>query len=251
MSDKLKMSLGERMGGEEECMRRAIENKTDNLRVAMPGKIITFDEANQTAAVQPLIKEQIRGKWESLPQLLDVPCVFPRAGGYCLTFPVKPDDECLIVFNDMCLDSWWQSGGEQIQLECRRHDLSDAACHLGIQSVPRAVTDYSINSMRLRNEDNDSFFEIMDDDKTVNIVGAENINIEAEADLCITVSGSTTINTTGNTVVKSGGNVDITAATINLNGTVIVNGAYVARLGDEVTYPGGILQLSENVNAGD
>jgi len=79
--EKLEMSIGERMQDDEECLRRAIENKLDNLRVAMPGKIIDFDEEVQTATVKPLIKEYVRGKWESLPMLPDVPCFFPRAGG--------------------------------------------------------------------------------------------------------------------------------------------------------------------------
>ena len=100
--DKLNVDIGERMQDDEEYLRRFVENKLDNLRVSMPCEIVSFDAAKQTATVQPLVKEYVRGKWESLPQLLDVPCFFPRAGGYCLTFPVKPGDEVQIVFNDSC-----------------------------------------------------------------------------------------------------------------------------------------------------
>ena len=231
--DELKLSIGERMQDDEECLRRAIENKLDNFRVAMPGKIIDFDEEVQTATIKPLIKEYVRGKWESLPMLPDVPCFFPRAGGYCLTFPVKPGDECLIIFNDMCLDSWWQSGDEQTQLETRRHDLSDAMCLLGITSVPKAVKDYSTNSVMLRNEDKDSYLEIVDDDKTVNIVGAEKINVTAVDDINIeaasnlnvkavaniTITGDANISMTAaaNMTLEAGGNMTLRAARIDLN----------------------------------
>jgi hypothetical protein len=177
--------MGERIQDDEECLRRAIENKLDNLRVAMPGEIVDFNAKNQTATVKPLIKEFVRGDWKSLPLLPDVPCFFPRAGGYCLTFPVKPGDECLIIFNDMCLDAWWQSGGEQIQLEIRRHDLSDAMCLLGITGVPKAVKGYSANSVMLRNEDMDCYFEITDG-KDINIAATGDINMAAGGDVLIT-----------------------------------------------------------------
>jgi len=217
--------MGERMQDDEECLRRLAESKTDNLRVAMPGKIIDFDEEKQTATVQPLIKEYVRDKWESLPQLLDVPCFFPRAGGYCLTFPVKPDDEVIILFNDMCLDAWWQSGGEQTQLETRRHDLSDAMCFFGITSVPKAVTEYSTNSVMLRNEDKDSYYEIVDDTKTLNIIGAEklnittqdDINVKTSANLNVEAAANITIQAAGDITIEAGGNMTLKAARIDLN----------------------------------
>jgi len=217
-----RMSIGERLHDSEESLRRLVESKTDNLRVAMPGKIISFDAEKQTATVQPLIKEYVRDKWESLPRLLDVPCFFPRAGGYCLTFPVKPGDEVIIMFNDMCLDSWWQSGGEQTQLEIRRHDLSDAMCLLGITSVPKAVEDYSTNSVMLRNEDKDSYIEIVDDDKTVNIVGAEklnvtvvdDINVTTDADINVTARGDVTVESAANVTIRCAGNMSLEAGGI-------------------------------------
>ena len=185
----LGVSIGERIADEEEGRRREVENAASNLRVAMPGRIVDFNAKKQTATVQPLLREYVRGEWVDMPVLMDVPCIFPRAGGYCLTFPVKKGDECQIQFNDMCIDSWWQSGGIQNQLECRRHDLSDATCHLGLTSVPCAVEDYSTDSMRLRNEDNDVYFEIMDEeyDKVMNIYGIDDINLTTEKKLTVLV----------------------------------------------------------------
>jgi hypothetical protein len=188
----------ERFDSPEEESRLGMDNAAAKLRVAMPGIIQSFNPANQTATVQPAVTENIRlgqgeAKPTNLPLLTDVPAVFPRAGGYCLTFPVKAGDECLLVFSDMCIDGWWQSGGVQDQVETRRHDLSDAQAILGITSVPKAVKGYSDNSLMLRNDDKDSFFQILDGGKTINITGAENINI------------------------TGAGNVNVKGATINLN----------------------------------
>jgi hypothetical protein len=133
----------------------------------------------------------------------------------------------------MCIDGWWQSGGIQDQVETRRHDLSDAQAFLGITSVPRAVTDYSTNSLMLRNEDKDSYFEIVDDDKTINVVCEEKINVTAKDDISVktdknlnvtaalnifvTAGATTNITTAGVTNITSGAEVNVKASTINLN----------------------------------
>jgi len=228
---RARLSLGERLNDGEEAIRRAIENKTDNLRVAMPGTIVDFDADVQTATVQPLLKERVGGQWLTLPLLLDVPCFFPRAGGYCLTFPVKAGDECIVLFNDMCIDSWWQSGGIQAQAEIRRHDLSDAMCLLGITSVPQAVTDYSTDSMMLRNEAKSAYVEItdsgvmnirnnigdinVDTTQSVNVTAAQNINAEA-----------TSITATAQSVSVQASTVSIQAAqtiSISANATLAIS----------------------------
>ena len=222
----LNVGIGERVGDSQEAERRGLENALANVRVAMPGEIVDFNAANQTSTVQPLIKELVRGEWRALPRLPDVPCVFPRAGGYCLTFPVKPGDECLIVFNDMCLDAWWQSGGLQTQAETRRHDLSDACCILGPTSAPWAVKEYSQNSVMLRNEDGDSYLEIVDGDKTFNIVGAEKINIKAAADILAEAQADITVSAKSNIAVNAEANVSVGAAsniTVNAEANIDVN----------------------------
>ncbi len=241
----LDVGIGQKIAEGEEQQRRAIDNALANARFSMPGEIVDFDETKQTATVQPLIKERVDDKWEQLPQLLDVPCFFPRAGGYCVTFPVKPSDECLVIFGDMCLDSWWQSSGVQTQLEMRRHDLSDAMALLGITSVPKAVEDYSTNSMRLRNEDNDAYFEICDDkimniycaetinvetQKDLNVKAAQNINVLAEAQINITAQSDITVKSSASINVESSGDMHLKSSgeiTVESGGKMKLKGVKV------------------------
>jgi hypothetical protein len=91
---------------------------------------------------------------------VDVPIVFPSAGGFSLTVPVVPGDECLLIFSDTCIDSWWQSGGVQDPMCLRRHDLSDAFAILGPKSQIKKLTGYSTDSVQLRNEAGDVFVEV-------------------------------------------------------------------------------------------
>ena len=157
-----------RVNSDNELRQREI-----NLRVAAPGIIQSFNSAEQTVTVQLSIREKRNNDgvetWEDLPQLVDVPVVFPRAGGYVLTMPIKPGDECLVIFGDNCMDAWWQSGGVQNQIDCRRHDLSDGYCIPGPWSQPRTIPNYSTSSAQLRTESGSSY---------INIVAAGNIKIK-------------------------------------------------------------------------
>jgi hypothetical protein len=201
----------ERVQDETEMYRRMMENTVNNLRVAAPGIIRSFDADKQTAVVQIAIREKInikgRLQWTDIPLLVDVPVVFPKAGDYALTLPVKKDDECLVIFADFCIDAWWQSGGIQNQLDKRRHDLSDGFALVGVSSQPKKITNYSANTIQLRNKAGDTYVEI--NENNINIVAAENTTVNCN-NASITCSGNVTIDsgsvTIGSNTVIDGKN---------------------------------------------
>ncbi len=117
--------------------------------------------------------------WMSL-FLPDVPFFIYSGGGYCLTLPVSPGDDCLVVFGDNCIDAWWQSGGIQNQIDHRRHDLSDGFAIVGFRSQPNAVAGFSSGAAQLRNADGSAYIEIAG--SAINIVGGS-----------VTINGGTTI----------------------------------------------------------
>lgn len=154
------INIPERLKTRTEVYRQALAQHGCDLRVATPAVVQSFNAEEQTVTVQPALLEVIRLDRRPtpmpLPLLEDVPIVIPRAGGYALTLPVKPGDECLIIFADMCIDGWWQSGaanGPEPQAEVRRHDLSDGFALLGPWSQPRVLPSYSTTSAQLRTED--------------------------------------------------------------------------------------------------
>ncbi|HHT5262735.1 Gp138 family membrane-puncturing spike protein [Klebsiella michiganensis] len=145
----------------------ASERKTLNeqLRVALPGIIQSFDPDAVTAVVQPAIRYIERDNdgnkvTQDYPLLVDVPVVFPRGGGCTLTFPVKEGDECLVIFADRCIDFWWQSGGIQEPVDGRMHDLSDAFCIVGPQSQAKKISGISTTAAQLRTDDGSAIIEL-------------------------------------------------------------------------------------------
>lgn len=173
------LTTSERLKDPTEMLRKMVESHTGELRVATPGVVVDFDSSACTATIQPAIRERICINGvvsdEDLPLLVDVPIMFPRAGEYAITFPVSAGDEVLVIFADMCIDAFWQSGGtENNQIDRRRHDLSDGlAIITGISQVNK-LSGISTNSLQIRNSAGDKVIEIASG--AINITGG-NINI--------------------------------------------------------------------------
>ena len=173
--------LNERTLDPVELYQRFRDAILAGIKVAAPGIIQAVNYDKGTVTVQLSIREQLNFngnlEWVEIPPLLDVPLFIYSGGGYCLTLPVQPGDECLVVFGDRCMDAWWQSGGGQNQIERRRHDLSDGFAIVGFRSQPNTVRNYSPGTAQLRNAAGTAYIEIAGSD--INIKGA-NVNIQAD-----------------------------------------------------------------------
>ena len=199
------MDRRERRGNLGEAVLAAIQGDRAGLWTALPGIVRGYDAVKQTASVEVTIKMQIQQPdgswvWEAIKPLVDCPVLFPSGGGFTLTFPVTPGDECLVVFSSRCIDAWWQSGGVQVQADLRMHDLSDGFVLLGPRSQPRVLSPApSSTGVELRNDARTSY---------VRLDGAGNVLVTAA----------------GNLVATVGGSAQVTAPTIALTGNVTING---------------------------
>lgn len=171
--------MNERTQDSIELWQRFRDSIGIDLRVAAPGIIQSVDSMRQTCTVQLAIRERLNFdgnlEWAEVPVLPDVPFFVYSGGGYCLTLPIQPGDDCLVVFGDNCMDAWWQSGGVQNQIERRRHDLSDGFAIVGFRSQPQVVSGYSAKAAQLRNAAGSACIEISGDN--IHIKGA-NVTIQ-------------------------------------------------------------------------
>ena len=196
----MSQGITEMLHSEEEQQRAAAFNNAAQLRVAIPGIVESFNVEKQTVSVQPAVTENIQVGSEAtkavkLPILTDIPICFPRAGGYCITLPISKGDECLLVFADMCIDGWWQSGGVQDQMETRRHDLSDAFAIIGVTSQPRKVNDYSSENMQIRTDDGGIIIELDKKSSGVNVQCSGDFKVQAAGD--VKIEGANGVNIGG------------------------------------------------------
>ena len=189
--------LSSQISGDQQFMHAIQEAISAGIRVALPGTIVSFDAEAVTAVVQPAIKgyePDANGNQVSIsmPQLVDVPVSFPRGGGVTLTFPVKPGDECELIFNDRCIDFWWQSGGEQEPVHPRQHHIGDAIAFVGPMSQAKKISGISTSAAQLRGDDGSTYFELNPTTKKIKIVapgGLEVITPEADFSAKVTVHG--------------------------------------------------------------
>lgn len=159
------ISSQSRSGDLSQLLQTNNETVKDQIRVAIPGIIQSFNSDTVTAVVLPAIKyventNDGKKNTSDYPLLVDVPVVFPRGGGCTLTFPVNPGDECIVVFADRCIDFWWQNGGVQEPVASRQHDMSDALCILGPMSQAKKISNISMKSAQLRTDSGSAFIEI-------------------------------------------------------------------------------------------
>ena len=171
-----------RSGALAEVLASERKTTSEQLRVALPGIIQSFDPDAVTAVVQPAIRYVERDNdgnksTKDYPLLVDVPVVFPRGGGCTLTFPVKEGDECLVIFADRCIDFWWQSGGIQEPVDGRMHDLSDAFCIVGPQSQAKKISGISTSAAQFRSDDGSTYLEIDPTTKKIKLVAPGGLDV--------------------------------------------------------------------------
>lgn len=159
------MNQLERHGDLRVALKVSADTSRSRTWTALPGLIESFDAVAMTCTVQPAIQSRVRDKSGTqtlvdMPLLLDCPVQFPAGGGCTLTFPVKPGDECLVVFSSRCIDAWWQSGGVQAPAEYRMHDRSDGFALLGFRSQPRVIGAVSTSAAQLRSDDGATFVSV-------------------------------------------------------------------------------------------
>jgi hypothetical protein len=161
-------TLANRIGPPTAPISAALWQWACMMRSSIPGIVRAFDPVKQTCTVEIAIQEyamqppqgdNLLGSTQNVPTptaidlLYNVKIVMTRVPGWSITMPITPGTECLLVFSDMCIDGWWQTGQVSVQMDRRRHDLSDAIALFGPWSQPNNLENYSTTSMQLRSDD--------------------------------------------------------------------------------------------------
>lgn len=115
-----------------EVILRAMDSRLCELHVALPGRVETYNPATQTADVKPMIRSTVRRDGtdelivEELPVIPSVPVLFPRAGSFFVSLPVKPGHFGMLVFNERSIDRFRALGADEPPGDNRCHALAGA-----------------------------------------------------------------------------------------------------------------------------
>lgn len=203
-------------------IKQGVESRLKELHTSTPGIVESFDPETQLASVQPAIRRIFvtrDGDTEiltpsDLPILINVPVIFPRGGGFSLTFPVKKGDECLLTFCERSIDNWHETGKVKKPGARRFHSLSDATAFVGLSSLPNKIPNYDPANTEIKKDDGSVSIKL-NDDGSLDIHADSNINIDSSADI---------VGTCENIDITANSNATLTAPTINLNGNTTIDG---------------------------
>lgn len=216
------ISLNTFMDDQNQRERQFFNGRAAMLWTALPGIVQSFDAEAMTCEVQPAIQGKQRDedgsiKLVNLPLLLDCPVVFPHAGGCSMTFPIKPGDECLVVFACRAIDLWWQSGGVQPPAETRMHDLSDGFVIPGPYSQSKVISAVSTDYVELRSDDRQAYLAIHPSTHEVRLETTGNVIATVGGTTSATLSGAVTIDCGSTLTATVSGATKLTCPTLTVD----------------------------------
>jgi hypothetical protein len=129
----------------EELLRKAMDARVAQVRVAIPGQVVSYDKATQTANIQPIVDDFVETETEtfneSLPQLQGVPVAVYSGGGFFVHVPLVKGDTGLLVFQERSIDLWLKTGKQNPPQDLRRHHLGSAVFYPGVHDSTHALNE--------------------------------------------------------------------------------------------------------------
>lgn len=133
----------------EQAMRRRI-------RVALPGKVLSYDAATERAEIEPQVPNILRKRatqervLEWPPVLPSVPVQFPGGGGVRITWPLSKGDFVTVLCHDRMIDEWLRTGSRVDPGDERMQHLGAAVAipglvdELGVSAAGGAEPDHLV-----------------------------------------------------------------------------------------------------------
>lgn len=137
-----------------EVMRSIINTVVLEMYFCLPAKIEFYDPLTQYADVQVQLLEGYNdGSTSPIPVIPNVPVKHPRAndGAAFIHMPLKPGDDCILVFSQRSLDNWKTQGGMTDPADNRKCHLSDAFALIGGSAFPDAFAPTTTDSIEIVN----------------------------------------------------------------------------------------------------
>lgn len=163
------MSMGKRgktTNAQRENVAVQAQSERESMWGEMPGTIVSFDPATQTATIQPSYKPRHNGQPVDMPELLEVPVRFPRAGGFVITSPIKEGDKVTLRPQMRSSDEFHAGGDYTANQDARSFSLSDMEAFLdGGEALTDPIPNFNSSNMEIRTADGSFKIEMSEDGK--------------------------------------------------------------------------------------
>ena len=184
----------------------SVRRHLDGLFTAFPARVKEYSVATQKCDADPQIHHTFIGAdgeriSEVMPRLTDVPVMFPRGGGFGVTFPIQTGDYVLIVVSQFSLGLWLTNAQKGDPGNLTQYSLAGAIALPGLYPDPNALVD---------------------------LADATNMKLGSDEGMQITITDSQ---------VQVGGSSDAAALASKVNELLTAYNAHTHPHGDPVTGP--------------
>lgn len=122
---------------------KSVINKVGlELNCVRVGIIQSFNDEDLTAQVLITNKRTLGINQDGTQATRDYAVITAKICYCCpfITYPIEPGEECVLLFNDRELESWFLTGEVQPEAYQRMHDLTDCIAIVGLRSLARMIT---------------------------------------------------------------------------------------------------------------
>lgn len=118
-----------------------IESALLGVHTSLPAEVVEYNAGSHTAKVKPGVAMLMsNGVKIELPELVEVPVVFPSAASFDLEFPLKNGDGVLLVFAESDISEWKAGKKGANAASPSRFSLDSAVAIPGLSAKPSGGT---------------------------------------------------------------------------------------------------------------
>ena len=142
--------LGKRTNQMRDITGQQAQSEREATWGPIPGEIVSYDPATQTATVQPLYKPVHNGEPVAMPQLFEVPVDLPRTGNAGITFPIPAGSKVMLTPMMRSMDNY-DTDGDGVPFDGRSFHLADMrATVVGGDSVSTPLANVDPDNTHVR-----------------------------------------------------------------------------------------------------
>jgi hypothetical protein len=204
---------------EAELIDGAILANARESRVALPGRIESYDATKQRANIRLQLsyyKPTTDGQQIAVehPIVQNVPICFPQGGGYFLSFPMQKGDPVMVVFCDVAIGAWLSKGEPCEPGIGKMHGLAGAVAFPdGPQPSKTPLQSAGGSNMRIGKDGTDSAqIEMTSTEIHLGVGASKGVARNGDHTDCGTLSG---------TVLVAGTPVDVKFTYVDPDGTTL------------------------------
>ena len=124
--------------GMSQALDSYFEQAMTGVHTSLPGEVVDYNETSHRAKVKPSVSMLMgNGIQIELPELLEVPVLFPSAKSFDLEFPLEKGDKVMLVFQEQDISSWKKGDKDPASETASRFSLDSAIAVPGLFPEPQ------------------------------------------------------------------------------------------------------------------